>query len=122
MHRAVSPARPQGLAGGALQGAEHGEQLGAAPRRRRDRARPGDLPLEGYEIHQGHTPPGPAPLVSLERGPDGAIAGLTAGTYLHGFFDSPQVRAALVDKDRKPQWNPARVEDVDPAAIAAMFD
>lgn len=32
------------------------------------------------------------------------------------------VRAALVDKDRKPQWNPARVEDVDPAAIAAMFD
>ncbi len=32
------------------------------------------------------------------------------------------VRAALVDKDRKPQWNPARVEDVDPAAIAAMFE
>ena len=32
------------------------------------------------------------------------------------------VRAALVDKDRKPQWNPARVEDVDPAAVAAMFE
>ena len=32
------------------------------------------------------------------------------------------VRAALVDRDRKPQWNPARIEDVDPAAIAAMFD
>lgn len=31
------------------------------------------------------------------------------------------VRAALVDKDRAPKWNPARVEDVDPAAIAAMF-
>ncbi len=31
------------------------------------------------------------------------------------------VRAALVDKDRSPKWNPARVEDVDPAAIAAMF-
>lgn len=31
------------------------------------------------------------------------------------------VRAALVDKDRAPKWNPARVEDVDPAEIAAMF-
>jgi enoyl-CoA hydratase len=31
------------------------------------------------------------------------------------------VRAALVDKDRAPKWNPARVEDVDPAAIAALF-
>jgi len=32
------------------------------------------------------------------------------------------VRAALVDRDRTPKWNPARVEDVDPAAVAAMFD
>jgi enoyl-CoA hydratase len=32
------------------------------------------------------------------------------------------VRAMLVDKDRKPRWNPARIEDVDPATIAAMFD
>ncbi len=32
------------------------------------------------------------------------------------------VRSALVDRDRTPQWNPARVEDVDPAAVAAMFD
>ena len=31
------------------------------------------------------------------------------------------VRAALVDKDRAPKWNPAKVEDVDPAAIAALF-
>ena len=31
------------------------------------------------------------------------------------------VRAMLVDKDRNPRWNPARIEDVDPAAIAAMF-
>ncbi len=32
------------------------------------------------------------------------------------------VRAMVVDKDRAPRWNPARIEDVDPAAIAAMFD
>jgi enoyl-CoA hydratase len=31
------------------------------------------------------------------------------------------VRAVLVDKDRSPKWHPARIEDVDPAAIAALF-
>jgi enoyl-CoA hydratase len=27
----------------------------------------------------------------------------------------------VVDKDRQPRWQPARIEDVDPAAITAMF-
>lgn len=58
---------------------------------------PAGLPVEGYEIHQGATAPGAAPLVDLGHGPDGAIAGLTAGTYLHGFFDSPEVRTTLVN-------------------------
>ncbi len=31
------------------------------------------------------------------------------------------VRAMVVDKDRKPSWQPARLEDVDPAVVAAMF-
>ena len=31
------------------------------------------------------------------------------------------VRAMVVDKDRKPRWQPARIEDVDPRSIAAMF-
>jgi enoyl-CoA hydratase/carnithine racemase len=31
------------------------------------------------------------------------------------------VRAMVVDKDRSPKWSPARIEDVDPAAIAAML-
>ena len=31
------------------------------------------------------------------------------------------VRAVLVDKDNKPSWSPPRIEDVDPAAIRAMF-
>lgn len=31
------------------------------------------------------------------------------------------VRAMVVDKDRTPRWSPPRIEDVDPAAIAALF-
>ena len=31
------------------------------------------------------------------------------------------VRAMVVDKDRKPRWSPARIEDVDPASIAAAL-
>jgi enoyl-CoA hydratase/carnithine racemase len=31
------------------------------------------------------------------------------------------VRAMVVDKDRKPKWRPARVEDIDPAVVAGMF-
>jgi enoyl-CoA hydratase/carnithine racemase len=31
------------------------------------------------------------------------------------------VRAMVVDKDRRPRWTPARVDQVDPAAIAAML-
>ena len=32
------------------------------------------------------------------------------------------IRALAVDKDHAPRWNPARIEDVDPAAVAAFFD
>ncbi len=31
------------------------------------------------------------------------------------------VRSVLVDKDGAPKWQPARIEDIDPAAIEAMF-
>ncbi|HET8995538.1 MAG TPA: enoyl-CoA hydratase/isomerase family protein [Acetobacteraceae bacterium] len=31
------------------------------------------------------------------------------------------VRAMVVDKDRKPRWQPERIEQVDPRVIAAMF-
>ena len=31
------------------------------------------------------------------------------------------VRALLIDKDRTPRWQPGRMEDVDPAAIEALF-
>ena len=31
------------------------------------------------------------------------------------------VRAMVVDKDRQPKWRPARIEDIDQAAVDAMF-
>ena len=37
----------------------------------------------------------------------------------HDFLEG--VRALLIDKDRKPQWSPARFEEVAPEAVAAHF-
>jgi enoyl-CoA hydratase len=45
---------------------------------------------------------------------------LTRTTMRHPDF-AEGVRAMVVDKDRKPRWQPARIEEVEPAAIAAMF-
>jgi enoyl-CoA hydratase len=67
-------------------------------------------------------------LAALRRGADltlpqcqAAELALTRTTMRHPDF-AEGVRAMVVDKDRKPRWQPARIEDVDPAAIAAMFD
>jgi adenosylcobyric acid synthase len=63
------------------------------------------LAAAGYEIHLGETSGELPPLLRLaERQgrpvdePDGAIGGggWIAGTYMHGFFDSPPLRAALL--------------------------
>ncbi len=37
----------------------------------------------------------------------------------HDFFEG--IRAAVIDKDRKPKWAPARLDEVDADAIAAYF-
>ena len=58
----------------------------------RDRACPGlfaplaACPLEGYEIHMGDS--GPEGLFSVREN--------VLGTYLHGFFDAPELRDRLV--------------------------
>ncbi len=66
-------------------------------------------------------------LTALQRGADltlpqalDAEFALTHTTMRHPDF-AEGVRAMVVDKDRKPRWQPARIEDVDPATIAAMF-
>ena len=38
---------------------------------------------------------------------------------LHDFYEG--IRAALIDKDRNPQWNPARLEDVSDLRIEECF-
>ncbi len=45
---------------------------------------------------------------------------LTRTTMRHPDF-AEGVRAMVVDKDRRPRWRPSRIEDVDPAVIAALF-
>jgi enoyl-CoA hydratase len=44
-----------------------------------------------------------------------AVPIVTGADFLEG------VRAQLVDKDRRPRWRHARIEDVDPAEVAALF-
>jgi hypothetical protein len=41
-------------------------------------------------------------------------------TAEHDFLEG--VRAAVVDKDHNPQWLPARIEDVNAAAVEMLFD
>nr|WP_294518964.1 enoyl-CoA hydratase/isomerase family protein [uncultured Rhodopila sp.] len=66
-------------------------------------------------------------LRSLRRGRDLTLKqaleaefALTRTTMAHPDF-TEGVRAMVVDKDRSPRWQPARIEDVDPAAIDALF-
>ncbi|WP_440996328.1 cobyric acid synthase [Arhodomonas sp. SL1] len=61
----------------------------------------GGAAVEGYEIHMGETAGGDRkrPFAHLPDGiADGAVSadGQVAGTYLHGVFEHPEARAALL--------------------------
>lgn len=66
-------------------------------------------PVEGYEIHMGLTTArgACAPAFLIEGRPEGALSadGQILGTYLHGLFDRPEARAALL------AWAGMRAED-----------
>jgi len=55
---------------------------------------------------------------TLEQALDAELA-MTRQVTKHPDF-AEGVRAMLVDKDRTPKWSPARIKEVDPAAIRAM--
>ncbi|HEY2133681.1 MAG TPA: enoyl-CoA hydratase/isomerase family protein [Acetobacteraceae bacterium] len=57
--------------------------------------------------------------LTLQQALDAEFA-LTRTTMAHPDF-AEGVRAMVVDKDRKPVWQPARIEDVDPEVIDALF-
>ena len=57
--------------------------------------------------------------LTLKQALDAEFA-LTRTTMAHPDF-AEGVRAMIVDKDRKPAWRPAKIEDVEPATIAALF-
>ena len=78
-----------------------------------------DLPVSGYEIHMGDTgilngkyegvtendglragnqPEGNVfAVLGSTQDPDGAVSGTVFGTYLHGIFDEPELRGALIN-------------------------
>ena len=65
--------------------------------------------VEGYEIHMGHTTGEAPPALQVRRRgeesiphPDGAVdaRGRVMGTYLHGIFDQPGFRHALIQELR----------------------
>jgi adenosylcobyric acid synthase len=58
-------------------------------------------PIDGYEIHNGATfadtgDRGLPPLLQLEDRSDGCVCGVIAGTYVHGIFERPEPRKALL--------------------------
>jgi adenosylcobyric acid synthase len=87
---------------------------------------PAGTPLRGYEIHMGRTTlgRGAAPLLRL-RGADGsehedgaaqaapagggsAVPAVVCGSYVHGLFDHPELRAAFLNGLRAGLGLPAR--------------
>jgi adenosylcobyric acid synthase len=72
-------------------------------------------PVSGYEIHMGRTElgPGTAPLFRLSGAgeaehADGAVSGCVCGTYVHGLFDQPELRAAFLNRLRAARYIPPR--------------
>ncbi len=52
----------------------------------------------------------------LEREFHASLALLDEGDFREG------IRAAVIDKDKSPRWNPPRLDEVDPARIARWLE
>ncbi|MDP6100069.1 MAG: cobyric acid synthase [Dehalococcoidia bacterium] len=80
--------------------------------------------VEGYEIHMGHTTDEAPPALQVRRHgerqgfhPDGAVdaRGKVMGTYLHGIFDQPGFRHALIQELRRRKGLPPEPQSDIPA-------
>lgn len=79
------------------------------------------VPIEGYEIHVGQTHPQGAnrPFLEIDGGPEGSVAAdlPVVGTHLHGLFEQPEPRHALVRglaQSRGFEWAPSAGSRSDP--------
>ena len=111
-----------------------GELLGGAAGAAADPLGPPGTPLRGYEIHMGRTTlgSGAAPLLRL-RGADGSehddgavaragagpTAGSVCGSYVHGLFDHPALRAAFINRLRAARGLSLRSSAAPPSAAPA---
>ncbi|CAH2032025.1 cobyric acid synthase [Trichlorobacter ammonificans] len=69
-------------------------------------------PVQGYEIHAGISRiiGAAEPFLRLDHEADGAVSadGRIAGSYLHGLFDDPPLREALLNRLRRAKGLPER--------------
>jgi len=75
---------------------------------------PGEVPIEGFELHRGATTPlGPCQPLCQDEGlgwVSSAMAGTVAGTYLHGVFDSGPWRRRWLNRLRAAKGLPSLSE------------
>ncbi|MDD2665946.1 MAG: cobyric acid synthase [Methanocellales archaeon] len=81
--------------------------------------------ITGYEIHMGQTSTSLKPCFIIDRGgktiQDGAINGSVFGTYVHGIFDNPPIRKAVLKAIQKPSDTLERDLDDEIDKLANIF-
>ncbi len=81
--------------------------------------------ITGYEIHMGQTSTSSKPCFIINRGgktiQDGAINGSVFGTYVHGIFDNPPIRKAVLQVIRKSSNTIERDMDDELDRLASIF-
>ena len=91
---------------------DEGSERAAAAAKAMDRASPTSLALALRQLRTGRT----LDFTACMRTEYRIVSRVLAG---HEFYEG--VRAQIIDKDRKPIWNPATLDGVTDAAIAAYF-